>query len=128
MKKRLPRSIPNSTNPDQIAVDRSSATCCAGGPQGTPLPENAPPDTSQSGTPRLEPRGPSRTSGVTPMNLPIVCTLTAQQLRERRETVLSSVRQSTIAVEELPNGYAYIFEADSATLQKLTQLTELERQ
>jgi hypothetical protein len=56
--------------------------------------------------------------------LPIACTLTEAELRERRKEVLSRL---TIAdVSELENGYVYRFPAGS--ISELAFLIDLERQ
>jgi hypothetical protein len=40
---------------------------------------------------------------------PIACTLTEAELRERRRTILDSVRAAALDVTPLPLGYAYRF-------------------
>jgi hypothetical protein len=62
------------------------------------------------------------------VDLPIACTLTEAELRDRRRTVLNSIRDSAVAVTSLPDGYAYVFKAASSTLQALSHLVDLERQ
>src|SRR5262245_40419022 len=62
------------------------------------------------------------------MDLPIACTLTAAELRDRRRTVLDSIRNEAVEVIPLPDGYAYRFKAASQTLQALSHLVDLERQ
>jgi hypothetical protein len=61
------------------------------------------------------------------MELPIACTLTEAEMRERRQTILDSVREAILNVTSLPLGYAYRFEATSAVLAQLGRLVELER-
>ena len=62
------------------------------------------------------------------MDLPIVCTLTESELRERRQTVLDSIRDAAIDVTSIPEGYAYRFPARSEVLSQLGLLVDLERQ
>ena len=45
------------------------------------------------------------------MALPVACTLTETELRERRATILDSVRREVLDITLLPDGYAYRFEA-----------------
>jgi hypothetical protein len=63
-----------------------------------------------------------------PLDLPIVCTLNEAELRERRRTVLDSIRASTIDVTETEEGYAFRFEPTSDVLARLSNLVDLERQ
>jgi len=62
------------------------------------------------------------------VDLPIICTLTEVELKERRRVVLDSVKQAVLSVVELPGGYAYTFESTSDVLSQLTGLVDLERQ
>src|ERR1043166_8928947 len=62
------------------------------------------------------------------MDVPIACTLTESELRERRRTILASIRND--AVEKAPSatGYVYRFEASGDVLARLAYLVDLERQ
>lgn len=62
------------------------------------------------------------------MELPVACTLTDAELRERRATILGSVRRAVLDISPLPSGYAYRFEATSENLSQLARLVDLERQ
>jgi hypothetical protein len=62
------------------------------------------------------------------MDLPIVCTLTEAELRERRRTVLDSIRDSAIDVAETEEGYVFRFKPASDVLARLSNLVDLERQ
>jgi hypothetical protein len=62
------------------------------------------------------------------MELPIVCTLTEAEIRERRRTVLEPMQGASIASEELPDGYAYLFPASSEILGQLSRVVEMESQ
>lgn len=84
-------------------------------------------------------RGSQRTKGIrcTPlwrigyavlrMDLPIVCTLTTDQRRERRLNVLKPIRNAAIKTEELSKGYSYTFRPQPDLLVRLAQLVDLER-
>jgi len=61
------------------------------------------------------------------MDLPIVCTLTTDQLQERRINVLEPIRNAAIKTEELPMGYAYTFQPQPDLLVRLAKLVDLER-
>ena len=63
-----------------------------------------------------------------PMELPIACTLTEAEMRERRRTILDRLRHQALAVTPLPLGSIYRFEPTSELLARLAQLVELERQ
>jgi hypothetical protein len=58
----------------------------------------------------------------------IACTLSDAQLRERRGTILASVRRAAMEVTPLPLGYAYRFQPTSEVLVQLARLIDLERQ
>lgn len=60
------------------------------------------------------------------MDLPIACSLTESELRERRRTILMSMQADVVATIALPNGYRYEFEAKPDILSKLAELVSLE--
>jgi hypothetical protein len=62
------------------------------------------------------------------VDLPIACTLTEEELRERRRELLDHFRTYTHRSESLPNGYAYTFETCTGLLADLARFVELERQ
>jgi hypothetical protein len=62
------------------------------------------------------------------MELPIACTLTEAEMRERRRTILDSVRVAILNVTSLSLGYAYRFEPTPQVLAELCRLVDLERQ
>jgi hypothetical protein len=62
------------------------------------------------------------------MDLLVACTLTDDEMRERRRTILDSVRGAVLDITPLPDGYAYRFEASSENLSQLARLVDLERQ
>jgi hypothetical protein len=62
------------------------------------------------------------------MELPIVCTLTEAELRDRRRTVLEPMKAAAMSSEELPDGYAYAFPASSEVLAQLSRAVDMESQ
>ena len=62
------------------------------------------------------------------MDLPIVCSLTESELRERRRLFLDSMVKSAIETVEIENGYCYSFKASPEVLGQLANVVELERQ
>jgi len=62
------------------------------------------------------------------MDLPIVCTLTEAELRERRRTVLAALRASVTEIAATTDGYIWRFPATADILAKLTALVDMERQ
>jgi hypothetical protein len=62
------------------------------------------------------------------MDLPILCTLTQAELRERRQTILDSMRSAALEVVDMPDGYSYRFAASPDIYSKLSKLVELESQ
>jgi hypothetical protein len=58
---------------------------------------------------------------------PIACTLSEAELRERRRTLLDTVRRAAVRVIELPAGYAYSFSPASEILLNLCRLIDMER-
>ena len=61
-------------------------------------------------------------------DLPIACSLTGPELRERRETVLAAVRSRVREVREIESGMALRFDPEGNVLSALAELIELERQ
>jgi hypothetical protein len=60
------------------------------------------------------------------MDLPIICTLTEPELRQRRREILDGVKTAAIRTTEFPNGYSYEFTTDSELLTMLARLVALE--
>src|SRR5262245_55291777 len=63
---------------------------------------------------------------MTTTEIPIACTLTSEQLQERRSTLLEPVSQAVLEVQEREQGYAYRFPANM--LEALFQVIRLEHQ
>ena len=61
------------------------------------------------------------------VKIPIACTLTEAEMRERRRTILDSVRRAALDVTSLPLGYVYRFDPTSEVLAQLARLVDLER-
>ena len=59
--------------------------------------------------------------------IPIACSLTAAELQERRENVLSNLAASLIDSQELPDGFRFRFSIDDSVLQNLITVINLER-
>jgi len=59
-------------------------------------------------------------------SLPIACTLSDAEMRERRETVLRKVRSAVSDVKEIENGYAFEFASGGDVIMELAHLIDLE--
>ena len=62
------------------------------------------------------------------MNVPIICTLTADELRERRRAVLDSIRSRALDITEIADGFSLSFNPGPDLLSQLSNLVDLERQ
>lgn len=60
--------------------------------------------------------------------LPVACSLSTPELRERERTVLARIRTRVREVRDLDDGYALRFDAEGAMLSDLATLIDLERQ
>ena len=60
-------------------------------------------------------------------NLPVACSLTDPELRERRSTVLQKFRDAVVEAKETTEGYAYRLPSDGAWLLEAASLVDLER-
>jgi hypothetical protein len=54
------------------------------------------------------------------MDLPIACTLTEAELRERRQAIVGTFSKVQVTATELPDGYVFTFPSSSETLQHIT--------
>lgn len=59
---------------------------------------------------------------------PIVCSLSEDELSERRRSVLKRLQTNRLELRELPNGLAFRFAPSSEELLALVQIIDLERQ
>lgn len=66
--------------------------------------------------------------GMDQLNLPVACSLTDAEFRERRSRIFQEVGRAVLEVKETENGYAYRFPSDDDLLSELVQLVCLERQ
>lgn len=57
----------------------------------------------------------------------LVCTLTSAELRERKETVLASLRRQVLEKRELSDGYAFRFAGSDEVLDELLEFIKTER-
>ena len=62
------------------------------------------------------------------MDLPIACTLSEEELAERRRTLLDSLRAVVVRVSRVETGYVYEFQRSPEMLATLRRLVELEEQ
>jgi hypothetical protein len=61
-------------------------------------------------------------------DLPILCTLTEAELKERRETLLKEMREAALTVMPLPLGYSCTFNRTTDVLMRLARVVDMERQ
>ena len=60
--------------------------------------------------------------------LPIACSLTSAELREREATLLAQFRAAIIKTEELQNGYAFHIPGDADSFRQVAELIVAERE
>ena len=60
-------------------------------------------------------------------NAPLTCKLMAAELKQRKETVLASLRKQMIEKKELDNGYAFKFDGSDKMIDELTDFVKTER-
>ncbi len=61
-------------------------------------------------------------------DIPIICTLTDSEFRERERSVLSKLKPAVLETQETENGYrCYRFSPDDSTLTNLNEFVILER-
>lgn len=58
---------------------------------------------------------------------PIRCTLTSDELRHRKETVLASLKAQVVERKEMDNGYAYTFPGADKVVDELAEFIKTER-
>jgi hypothetical protein len=61
------------------------------------------------------------------MNKPIVCILSEDQLRERRATVLASLRAAAKSVRKVENGFLFEFDSGPEIVAMVRKTVELEQ-
>jgi hypothetical protein len=60
--------------------------------------------------------------------LPIACSLTSAELREREATLLAQFRAAIIKTEELQDGYAFHIPGDGECIRQVAELIVAERE
>lgn len=55
------------------------------------------------------------------------CKLTTPELRQRKETVIASLKQQVLEKKALPDGYAYCFAGTDLMLDELNEFIKTER-
>src|ERR1051326_2897965 len=61
-------------------------------------------------------------------NYLFACTLTEDELRQRRQAIVDTFREMKVSSSDLPDGYGYSFAATSDAFLQIAQLVDLERQ
>lgn len=56
------------------------------------------------------------------------CNLTSPELRERKQTVLESLKCQIVEKKELPNGFSFLFPGNDAVLDELIEFVKTERE
>jgi hypothetical protein len=59
--------------------------------------------------------------------IPIVCTLSADQLAQRREHVIKELFQKTLERRELQDGFEFVFPSSEAVLAEVVEFVAFER-
>ena len=62
------------------------------------------------------------------MNNDIACTLTSEDLRRRKETVLASLRSKIAERTEFEDGYSFVFPGNDAVMDELVEFIKTERE
>ena len=62
-----------------------------------------------------------------PPNLPLACSLTSAELRDREATLLAQFRAGALETEELPDGYALRIPGDASWIRLVVVLIVAER-
>ncbi|MCW3075600.1 MAG: family channel protein [Bacteroidetes bacterium] len=65
--------------------------------------------------------------GSTNKDTAVVCKLSSNELRIRKETVLAGLKKQLLAKEELPNGFAFKFPGTDQIMDELTSFVKSER-
>jgi hypothetical protein len=64
---------------------------------------------------------------MTDSTLPIACTLTDAEFRERERAILRKLMQTVLERKELADGYGFRFSSDDDLLKEITEMIILER-
>lgn len=60
-------------------------------------------------------------------SIALVCKLTSKELRERKETVIASLKKQILEKKELSNGYAFKFTGTDKVIDELSEFVKSER-
>ena len=63
-----------------------------------------------------------------PDDIPVACSLSSTELREREVELLAKFRSAVIATEELPDGYAFRVPGDVGCITLIAELMVAERE
>lgn len=89
---------------------------------GRSYPQNIPPaKASEEATGNERSRSNDRT-------MEIACRLTAPELRERKETIIASLKKQILEKKELQNGYAFRFAGTDQAIDELAEFIKTERE
>lgn len=58
----------------------------------------------------------------------VTCQLTSPELRQRKETVIASLKRQVLSRQELANGFVYEFRGSDALVDELAEFVKTERQ
>src|SRR5215470_15320411 len=61
-------------------------------------------------------------------NVPVACSLTTPELRQREATLLAQFRSAVLETEELPHGFAFRLPGDAQSIALLSELLIAERE
>jgi hypothetical protein len=59
---------------------------------------------------------------------PLVCKLSSKEVEERKAGIITELKKEMIERKELPNGYAFKFKGDDASIDRLIAFVKSERQ
>jgi hypothetical protein len=63
-----------------------------------------------------------------PQDLPVACSLSSAELRQREVTLLAQFRSAVTAIDELPDGYAFRLPGDRKSIAVAAEMIAAERE
>src|SRR4029077_20495700 len=75
-----------------------------------------------------DPDANARTMDALMTDLPIVCTLSADGVRARKQGLLAQVARRATCMTKIPDGYRLAFDGESDTLSLIVTMIDAERQ
>ena len=63
-----------------------------------------------------------------PQNLPVACSLSSAELRQREATLLGQFRSAVTAIDELPDGFAFRLSGDRKSIAVAAEVIAAERE